>query len=235
MISLTKDKELKGYKSLTVYPEVAHFVTTRHGGVSEGTYGSFNCSPYTKDSCINVNCNQNKLFQITGHQIKELVIPEQKHGCVCVTTADCVPVLLYDRRLQVVAAVHAGWKGTVQHIVSSVMEHMSRNFGTRGADVVACIGPSISLESFEVGDEVYEAFKESGFDMSIISTKKRKTGKHHIDLWEANRSELLYAGIPAGQIEVAGICTYIHQDDFFSARRLGIDSGRILSGIMIRK
>lgn len=50
--------------------------------------------------------------------------------------------------------------------------------------------------------------------MSIISTKKRKTGKHHIDLWEANRSELLYAGIPAGQIEVAGICTYIHQDDF---------------------
>ena len=171
MISLTKDKELKGYKSLTVYPEVAHFVTTRHGGVSEGTYGSFNCSPYTKDSCINVNCNQNKLFQITGHQIKELVIPEQKHGsaslvvdesffkeslevrrtllrgidalitnvpgyCVCVTTADCVPVLLYDRRLQVVAAVHAGWKGTVQHIVSSVMEHMSRNFGTRGADVV---------------------------------------------------------------------------------------------------
>ena len=195
-----------------------------------------------------MNCNQNKLFQITGHQIKELVIPEQKHGsaslvvdesffkeslevrrtllrgidalitnvpgyCVCVTTADCVPVLLYDRRLQVVAAVHAGWKGTVQHIVSSVMEHMSRNFGTRGADVVACIGPSISLESFEVGDEVYEAFKESGFDMSIISTKKRKTGKHHIDLWEANRSELLYAGIPAGQIEVAGICTYIHQDD----------------------
>ena len=70
MISLTKDKELKGYKSLTVYPEVAHFVTTRHGGVSEGTYGSFNCSPYTKDSCINVNCNQNKLFQITGHQIR---------------------------------------------------------------------------------------------------------------------------------------------------------------------
>ena len=63
MISLTKDKELKGYKSLTVYPEVAHFVTTRHGGVSEGTYGSFNCSPYTKDSCINVNCNQNKLFR----------------------------------------------------------------------------------------------------------------------------------------------------------------------------
>lgn len=270
MISLTEHNELVGYKSLEVYPEVAHFVTTRHGGVSEGAYGSFNCSPYTKDSCINVHCNQNRLFQITEHQIKELFIPEQRHGsaslvvdesffeeslemrrtllkgidalithvpgyCVCVTTADCVPVLLYDRRLQVVAAVHAGWKGTVQHIVSSVIEHMNRKFGTRGADITACIGPSISLESFEVGDEVYDAFKESGFDMSLISIKKKETGKYHIDLWEANRIELLDAGVPASQIEVAGICTYIHHDEFFSARRLGIDSGRILSGIMIRK
>lgn len=61
----------------------------------------------------------------------------------------------------------------------------------------------------EVGDEVYEAFKESGFDMSLISVKKRKTGKYHIDLWEANRIELLNAGVPAEQIEVAGICSYI--------------------------
>jgi len=155
--------------------------------------------------------------------------------CVCVTTADCVPVLLYDKKLQVVAAIHAGWKGTVKHIVSNVLEHMNQKFGTQGEDVIACIGPSISLASFEVGDEVYEAFKESGFDMSLISVKKRKTGKYHIDLWEANRIELLNAGVPAEQIEVAGICSYIHHDEFFSARRLGIDSGRTLSGIMIRK
>ena len=100
MISLTKDKELKGYKSLTVYPEVAHFVTTRHGGVSEGTYGSFNCSPYTKDSCINVNCNQNKLFQITGHQIKELVIPEQKHGSASLVVEKAASGGCRSRRLE---------------------------------------------------------------------------------------------------------------------------------------
>ena len=76
---------------------------------------------------------------------------------------------------------------------------------------------------------------ESGFDMSLISMKKKETGKYHIDLWEANRIELLNLGVPAEQIEVAGICTYIHHDEFFSARRLGIDSGRTLSGIMIRK
>lgn len=270
MISLTKYNELLGYESLKAYPGIVHFVTTRRGGVSKGTYGSFNCSPYTNDSCVNVNRNQYELFQLMEHQIKELLIPEQVHGCeslvigesffedslerrrqllqgvdalitnvpgycVCVTTADCVPVLLYDKRQHAVAAVHAGWKGTVKHIVANVMEHMNRYFGTQGEDVVACIGPSISLESFEVGNEVYEAFEESGFDMSAISIKKKETGKYHIDLWEANRIELLDAGVPAEQIEVAGICTYIHHDEFFSARRLGIDSGRILSGIMIRK
>mgnify|MGYP002227148316 CR=1 FL=1 len=61
------------------------------------------------------------------------------------------------------AAVHAGWKGTVKHIVSNVMDHLNKMFGTQGEDVIACIGPSISLESFEVGDEVYDAFEESGF------------------------------------------------------------------------
>ena len=73
--------------------------------------------------------------------------------------------------------------------------------------------------------------KREGIYAGIFS----KTGKYHIDLWEANRIELLNAGVPAEQIEVAGICSYIHHDEFFSARRLGIDSGRTLSGIMIRK
>ena len=81
MISLTKYNELKGYKSLEAYPEVAHFVTTRHEGISTGAYSSFNCSPYTNDSCMNVNRNQSWLFQCMNHQIKELFIPEQNHGC----------------------------------------------------------------------------------------------------------------------------------------------------------
>ena len=144
-----------------------------------------------------------------------------------------MPVLLYDKKLQVVAAVHAGWKGTVKHIVQGVLYHMNQKFGTKGEDVIACIGPSISLESFEVGKEVFEAFRKEGFDMSRISLWKEETKKHHIDLWEANRIELLNSGVPANQIEVSGICTYKNHEDFFSARRLGINSGRMLSGIMI--
>ena len=106
-------------------------------------------------------------------------------------------------------------------------------FVTEGQDVIACIGPGISLQSFEVGDEVYEAFRLNGFDMSRISFRHSVTHKYHIDLWEANRQQLLDFGVPGVQIEIADICTYIRHEDFFSARRLGIKSGRILSGIMI--
>jgi copper oxidase (laccase) domain-containing protein len=107
---------------------------------------------------------------------------------------------------------------------------MKSHYGSEGKDLVACIGPSISLESFEVGDEVYAAFEEAGFDMTRIA---RRYEKWHLDLWEANRVQLLAHGVLPEHIEVAGICTFQHHEDFFSARRLGIKSGRILSGIQI--
>lgn len=163
----------------------------------------------------------------------DAVITREPGCCVCISTADCIPVLLYDKAHEAVAAVHAGWRGTVNYIVGHTLERMRTVFGTEGADVIACIGPGISLESFEVGDEVYEAFCRNGFDMTRLSFRKAETGKHHIDLWEANRQQLLDFGVPERQIETAGICTYIHHEQFFSARRLGIKSGRILSGIQI--
>ena len=107
---------------------------------------------------------------------------------------------------------------------------MKLYYGTEGKNIVACIGPSISLESFEVGDEVYAAFDEAGFDMTRIA---RRYEKWHLDLWEANRMQLLACDVLPEHIEVAGICTYQRHEDFFSARRLGIKSGRILSGIQI--
>ena len=102
--------------------------------------------------------------------------------------------------------------------------------GTDGTDVSAVVVPGISLAAFEVGDEVYEAFRLAGFPMDRIA---RKQEKWHIDLWEANRLQLLDFGVPSAAIETAGICTYTHCDDFFSARRLGIRSGRMLTGIML--
>ena len=158
----------------------------------------------------------------------DAVVTHLKGICLCVSTADCVPILIYDKAKLVIAAVHAGWRGTVGRIVEKTLETMKLHYGTEGKDVVACIGPSISLESFEVGDEVYASFEEAGFDMSRIA---KKYEKWHLDLWEANRLQLLAHGVLPENIEVASICTYQHHEDFFSARRLGIKSGRILSGI----
>lgn len=155
--------------------------------------------------------------------------------CICISTADCIPILLYDRKHKIVAAVHAGWRGTANHILHRTFDKMQTLFHTDGKDIIACIGPGISLPAFEVGDEVYEAFRENDFPMDYISEWKPETHKYHIDLWAANHLQLLDLGIPSAQVETAGICTFTRHEDFFSARRLGIKSGRILSGIMIKK
>lgn len=164
----------------------------------------------------------------------DALITRKTGCCLCISTADCIPVLLYDRRNQAIAAAHAGWRGTVNNIAGRTLCRMHELFGTEGKDVIACIGPGISLPSFEVGEEVYEAFRANGFAMEYISEWKPETHKHHIDLWAANRMQLAAFGIPHEQIETAGICTYLRHEDFFSARRLGIKSGRMLSGILIK-
>ncbi|MBO4822085.1 MAG: peptidoglycan editing factor PgeF [Prevotella sp.] len=150
--------------------------------------------------------------------------------CIGVSTADCIPVLLYDMEHRAVCAIHSGWRGTVKRIVTKAVQAMEAGFGTRPAMLKAVIGPGISLEHFEVGNEVYDAFRIAGFDMEAVA---RSYGKWHIDLWEANRLLLVECGVCPDNIQTAGVCTYAHADQFFSARRLGIDSGRIFSGIML--
>lgn len=160
--------------------------------------------------------------------------------CICVSTADCIPILLYDKKHSAVAAIHAGWRGTVQNIIGRTISFMKQVYGTCPEHIRACIGPGISLDAFEVGNEVYQKFQDSGFNMAVLaaqypdSTALDKT-KWHLDLWEANRLLLIASGIPETQIQVAGICTYQEHERFFSARRLGIRSGRILNGIMLKK
>ena len=253
------DKRMLEYERMKSYPNIFCFSTTRHGGCGEGTYASFNCTHYCGDRSEHVVANRRTLCTLLPEEPSALVVPVQTHGtevrditslpvdekelegvdavmtslpgcCLCVSTADCIPVLLYDTARQVVAAVHAGWRGTAAGIVGKTLDAMALRYGTEGRNVVACIGPGISLESFEVGDEVYEAFASAGFDMQRIA---RRYDKWHIDLWEANQLQLLERGVEAGNIEVAGICTYKEYEHFFSARRMGIRSGRILTGILI--
>lgn len=149
--------------------------------------------------------------------------------CVGVSTADCIPVSLYDEAHHAVSAIHAGWRGTVQRIVAKTLSKMETIYGTNPSDVVAVIGPGISLAHFEIGDEVYEQFREAGFDMQTIA---RRYEKWHIDLPECNRLQLLKAGVK--HIHMSGICTWEQCDTYFSARRLGAPSGRIYTGIILR-
>lgn len=153
--------------------------------------------------------------------------------CIAVTTADCVPVLLYSEDKQVIGAVHAGWRGTQQRILQKTIAEMVNSFDVNPKKIYAVIGPSVSPEAFEVGDEVYQAFNDSGFDMSSMSFRHPLTKKYHIDLWRLNKQQLLETNIPENQIEISGICTFQNNDKFFSARRQGIKSGRMLTGLYL--
>ncbi|MBO4664715.1 MAG: peptidoglycan editing factor PgeF [Bacteroidaceae bacterium] len=169
--------------------------------------------------------------------------------CVCVSTADCIPILIYDEAHKVVSAIHAGWRGTVKRIVEQNIKVMSDNYGTNPSDCHAVIGPGISLAAFEVGDEVYDEFHTEGFDMNLIAKRypasnnnnpsttstDKESSKWHIDLPLCNKLQLFHAGLREDHITLSGICTYTQHSDFFSARRLGIKSGRILNGIMLQK
>lgn len=154
---------------------------------------------------------------------------------VCVKTADCIPVLLWDDKTNVVSAVHAGWKGTLQRIVEANIDVLRHTYGTRPEDLHAIIGPGIGMDSFEVGEEVYDMFAKAMFPMDKLARlypgmKNTLESRWHIDLWECNRLQLTGKGVSPDRIHIAGIDTYANSDKFYSARRHG--NGRIINGIV---
>lgn len=163
-------------------------------------------------------------------QDKDIIMTDLTDCCIGVSTADCIPIILYSPISHSATAIHAGWRGTHNRIVPIAIQQMCDTWQITPRDIHAVIGPGIAIESFEVGQEVYDAFKDKGFDMSKIAIKK---DKWHIDLPLSNKLLLLDAGIPEAQISDIGIDTYTHHRDFFSARRLGLRSGRIFTGIIL--
>ena len=162
-----------------------------------------------------------------------------ERGCaIGVRTADCIPVLLYDPVNRAVAAVHSGWRGTLNRISQKTLFKMRTEFGTKPESVKAVIGPGICRKCFQVGEEVVNYFKGNGIDLSPVYTwdgpRKEGTmqGGHHLDLIEENRLLLIESGVPASSITVSGICTY-EDGRFFSARREGPKCGRIINSIKL--
>lgn len=171
--------------------------------------------------------NRNNLL----HGIDAL-ITNKKNICIGVTTADCVPITFYDPRNEVIAVAHAGWRGTCARIAEKTIKIMQDKFSCQPSDIFVLIGPSISADVYNVGDEVYENFKTEKFPVNLIF--KNTNGLFYLDLWTANRWLLEQSGISSSHIQVAEMCTFTQNDKFFSARKQGIKSGRMLNGIMMR-
>ena len=170
----------------------------------------------------------------------DAMITNLKNVAIGARTADCVPILLFDPIHEVIASVHSGWRGTTLRICQKTLLKMKELFGTTPKDVKAIIGPSISVEYFQVGIELVETFQKEGFPMELIYswggdviTGDAKTG-HHIDLWEANRWLLENAGLLVDNIHISAICTYKNNDKLYSARaEKNNKCGRIINSIKL--
>lgn len=152
---------------------------------------------------------------------------------VGIKTADCVPLLLADRRRRVVGAVHAGWKGTALGIAAKAARVFMETLSSAPGDLVAAIGPAIGPCCYEVDGAVFHRFDHSGKGPTVF-TDGREEGKWMLDLSAANRFQLEGVGIPRENILSADICTSCRHDTFFSHRGEGGDTGRQLSFIMLR-
>jgi YfiH family protein len=150
----------------------------------------------------------------------DALIENQPGSVVAVKTADCIPILLVDERRHAVAAVHAGWRGTVARIAAGSVVAMGRHFGTRTEDLHAAIGPGIGKCCYEVGAEVAEHFGGQG--------------RGHIDLPAANRMQLEEAGVTARRIYTSKLCTMCGGGEFHSFRRDHEAAGRMYSFAGIR-
>lgn len=180
--------------------------------------------------------HQTKIVQVTNRTRKEelmetdaLITNETGLG-IAVMSADCVPILVYDSLNNAAAAVHSGWRGTVARILEKTLSEMETRFGTKGENVIAGIGPSVCQDSYEVGEEVIESVLDTfGNQPGLLVNHTSK--KAHLDLWLANKLQLLEFGVPEERIEIANLCTVKNNSEFFSARKG--DTGRFAAGISL--
>ena len=244
--------------SLIPLPWLRHAFTTRTGGVSRiyGRSGDLNLGLTQEDDPESVQTNRHTVLEaLTAdtpgpwslvqtrqiHSATVLALPPEAPfpsvpadglvtsvpgSLLAVLAADCVPILLADRRRRVVAAVHAGWRGTVAGIVDVAIHTMQQHFGCHPEDLAAAIGPSIGPCCYETGEEVHTRFHEA-----FPYAPELFTGRN-LDLWQANRRQLLSSGVPSSQISVLAACTACTHTPagpgFFSHRAQHGRTGRMM-------
>lgn len=161
------------------------------------------------------------------------IITNQPSVMIAVGVADCLPILLLDPVQRVIAALHAGWKGTAGNIAAKGVASLESLFGSQKSDILAAFGPAIGPCCYEVDEPVKQAFAAGGIDWSACAAAAG-SGKWRLDLAAANRELLLAAGLSAENIETAGQCVCCQHDWFFSYRRDGGETGRQAGFIMLK-
>ena len=252
------------FPALDAFPELTHAVTTRHGGVSTAQWTSLNLTKGTGDDPAAVQENLQRMCAALGLRRADLVSPNQRHTAnvrrvgagdrgriwpgydtlitdepgvpLLLRYADCTPVLVYDPAHHALALIHSGWRGTVQGAGRIAVEALTAEYGSRPAEMIAAIGPSIGPCCYEVGEDVIDAV-HAAFDRPAELLPNRNgggplSGRAHFDLWAANRRWLAEAGVR--QIEAAEICTACRMDDFYSYRAERGKTGHFGAVMMLR-
>lgn len=229
------------------FPGLKAAVSTRNGGVSPFPLG-MNLSFKVGDDRERVIENRNIFFNRLGLNHNQVAFPLQCHSdnvisvtkagnyvacdglitdlpnlSLAVSAADCLPAFIFDPEKKVIAAIHAGWKGTASRIVEKGLQKMVNEFGCDATDCFAFLGPSAGVCCYEVGSDVAEQFDEHCVDS--------RQGKLFLDLKKANRTQLVRLGVREDHIEVSSYCTICKPELFHSYRRDKERSGRMLGVI----
>lgn len=233
------------YYTFDIFPaNIAQAVFTRHGGVSPHPWASLNVGGGIGDEIQNVRANRIRSFQALGRAVEsvhdvwqvhsadvvyadyprrmdseyqkaDILLTDNPNVTLFMRFADCTPVLLYDPQKKVVGIVHAGWLGTVRGAARGAVQAMRERYGSQPEDLLAAIGPSIGPDHYQVGADVVARVKDA-FGARADSLLETHGASLHFDLWKANQALLEESGVR--RIEVAGLCTACHPQDWFSHR-----------------
>jgi polyphenol oxidase len=245
-------------ETLLEFPNLVHAVTTRHGGVSPAPFDSLNLSAYVGDDPARVHENMDRLHHALGlertamvdaHQAQadqvalvtetdrdtrikgvDGLITNRRNLTLFLRFADCVPIVLYDPVHQAIGIAHAGWRGTASKVLTNTVNAMHEAFVTEPRDLIACICPSIGPCCYEIGADVREKVERAYPDAYELLL--HENGSTRLNLWQANAAQLRSLGVE--QIEIAGVCTADHTNDFYSWRRENAKTGRFAALIALR-
>ncbi len=235
------------------FPDIQSFFTTRHGGVSQVPFSSFNLAFHVDDEETAVLANRQllkKAFgtdvtlhamqQVHGHEVCHVdstvlkptcdaLITNRPNQLLMVMVADCIPILFFDPASKAIAAIHAGRAGAFGNIVKQTAQKMNDAFGTQSKDLLVALGPSIHDCCYEVGQDVVD--EAIALDYAYALTQQ--DDGYFLNIQTIVQTQLKSIGIKPENLEISDICTACQTQDYFSYRKEG-KTGRFCGGIMLK-